>query len=524
MQRSVDASARAFAEISRTVAGGASSYARLRAGAQLVVERAAGPRIWDADGNCYLDYCGGYGVNLFGHAPSFVWDAVRDVVARTGFQLAIPHQLDGEVGELVTELVPGIEQLRYAGSGTEATQAAVRLVRAVTGRDVILKFDGHFHGWADHLCTGWSPGSAARPGRPDSAGVPADSLGNVWVLRGGDLDDVREAVEAAGSRLAGVILEPVTGSGGLVVPEQAYLAGLLQSVRDAGGLVIFDEVMTGFRVARGGAQELLGATPDVTVLGKIIGGGFALAAFGGSREVMRIEADNRVVRRHHHGLARGARSRAGGAGTATRGAGAVRPARTALGEACRRDRGGHDGSRSPRARAPDRLDVAALLRPAPGRRAALGRGSSGAPGSRSLRRLLRCNRGARHLRPSLCARPLVRVDGPLRRRHRRDDRGRRRRARGDRLRPGLTPPRAGGAAGLCPAKATRGRWPQKRSTLRMPSCASISSKPRFTSSSVRRWESSASTSISPASQRSTSSGTCVRPLTPPKESRSPGGR
>ena len=171
----------------------------------------------------------------------------------------------------------------------------MRLVRAVTGRDVILKFEGHFHGWADHLCTGWSPGSAARPGRPDSAGVPADSLGNVWVLRGGDLDDVREAVEAAGSRLAGVILEPVTGSGGLVVPEPAYLAGLLQSVRDAGGLVIFDEVMTGFRVARGGAQELLGATPDVTVLGKIIGGGFALAAFGGSREVMRIEADNRVV-------------------------------------------------------------------------------------------------------------------------------------------------------------------------------------------------------------------------------------
>ena len=115
MQRSVDASARAFAEISRTVAGGASSYARLRAGAQLVVERAAGPRIWDADGNCYLDYCGGYGVNLFGHAPSFVWDAVRDVVARTGFQLAIPHQLDGEVGSS--------SQSSYRASSNCATQA-----------------------------------------------------------------------------------------------------------------------------------------------------------------------------------------------------------------------------------------------------------------------------------------------------------------------------------------------------------------------------------------------------------------
>ena len=286
---------RSFAEISRTVAGGESSYARLRSGGQLVIERAAGSRIWDADGNVYLDYCGGYGVNLFGHAPAFVWEEVQAVVACTGFQLAIPHALYGEVGELVVELVPGIEQLRYASTGTEATQAAVRLARAATGRDLILKFEGHFHGWADHLCTGWSPGSAANPGRPDSPGIPPQALAGVWVLPYGDLDAVREAVDAAGDRLAGAILEPVTGSGGLIVPEPAYLDGLVGAVRSAGGLVIFDEVMTGFRVARGGAQELLGVIPDVTVLGKIIGGGFALAAFGGSRELMRIEAENRVV-------------------------------------------------------------------------------------------------------------------------------------------------------------------------------------------------------------------------------------
>ena len=297
-------------------------------------------------------------------------------VARTGFQLAIPHRLYGEVGELVAGLVPGIEQLRYAGSGTEATQAAVRLVRAATGRDLILKFEGHFHGWADHLCTGWSPAAPPGPGRPDSAGVPPAALGNVWVLPFGDLDAVREAVEAAGSRLAGVILEPVTGSGGLVVPEPALPRRRCWSrVRGAGGLMIFDEVMTGFRVARGGAQELFGVTPDVTVLGKIIGGGFALAAFGGSREVMRIEAENRVV----HG------------GTTTGSPVSLAAARavlarlrdepelydrleTRVGEAGRRDRGGHGRRRRGRARAPDRLDAAALLLRAPGGGATLGGG------------------------------------------------------------------------------------------------------------------------------------------------------
>src|SRR4029453_13666646 len=136
----------------------------------------------DADGNEYLDYCGGYGVNLFGHHPAFVWEAVQDTVARTGVHIAFPHGLAGEVGELLAGLVPGLEQLRYAASGTEATQAAIRLVRAATGGEVILKFEGHYHGWADHLCTGWSATSAGRPGAPDSAGVPGSSVEAVWVL------------------------------------------------------------------------------------------------------------------------------------------------------------------------------------------------------------------------------------------------------------------------------------------------------------------------------------------------------
>ena len=293
--RPLRASRDAFERISRTVAGGESSYARLRAGAPLVIESAAGARIRDADGNEYLDYCGGYGVNLFGHQAGFVWEAVQEAVARTGAHTAFPHRLAGEVGELVTELVPGIAQLRYAASGTEATQAAIRLVRAATERDVILKFEGHYHGWADHLCTGWSAGSTRRPGAPDSAGVPASSLEAVWVLPYNDPLALAEAVAAAGPRLAGVILEPVAGSAGLLRPDPAYLDTLVGTVRAAGGLVIFDEVMTGFRVAAGGAQELLGVTPDVTVLGKILGGGLGLAAFGGSVELMRLEAENHVV-------------------------------------------------------------------------------------------------------------------------------------------------------------------------------------------------------------------------------------
>ena len=284
-----------FARIAGTVAGGESSYARLRAGGQLVMERATGARIWDVDGNAYLDYCGGYGVNLFGHAPAFVLDAVRETAERIGVHVAYPHRLAGEVGELVVALVPGIEQLRYAASGTEATQAAVRLVRAATGRDLILKFEGHYHGWADHLCAGLSAGSAARPARPDSAGVPDAALGAVWVLPYNDPDALHGALDAAGERLAGVIFEPVTGSGGLLRPTAQFLDALVSGVRSAGGLVVLDEVMTGFRLAPGGAQELLGLRPDVTVLGKVVGGGFGLAAFGGSRELMRIEAENRVV-------------------------------------------------------------------------------------------------------------------------------------------------------------------------------------------------------------------------------------
>jgi glutamate-1-semialdehyde 2,1-aminomutase len=285
----------AFDEIARYVAGGESSYARLRAGQELVIDRASGATIRDLDGNTYIDYCMGYGVNLFGHAAAFVWEAVEETVGRLGWHIAFPHRLAGEVAELIAEMVPGIEQVRFANSGTEATQAAVRLARAATGRELVIKFEGHYHGWADHLAAGSGGGSVSRPARPDSAGIPAGVMESLWTVPWNDPAALAEAIEAAGDRLAAVICEVVPGSGGVLEPRPGFLEELVSGVRAAGALVIFDEVMTGFRLAAGGAQERYGITPDITTLGKVLGGGMAVAAFGGSRELMRWEAENRVV-------------------------------------------------------------------------------------------------------------------------------------------------------------------------------------------------------------------------------------
>jgi glutamate-1-semialdehyde 2,1-aminomutase len=291
----MSASAHLFTEIARTVAGGETSYDRLRAGNPLVVDHASGARIVDADGHGYIDYCGGFGVNLFGHAPAFVLEAIGSAVRDLGLHIAFPHRGYGVVGELLAAMVPGVEQVRFANSGTEATQAAVRLARAATGRDLIIKFEGHYHGWADHLATGWGPATAARPGRPESPGIPEDALRLVWVVPWNDEDALRSTIDAAGDRLAGAICELVLGSGGLVEPRPGYLATLCSLVREGGGLVIFDEVLTGLRLGTGGAAARFGVTADITTLGKVLGGGTALAAFGGSANVMRLEAENRVV-------------------------------------------------------------------------------------------------------------------------------------------------------------------------------------------------------------------------------------
>ena len=239
------------------MAGGESSYARLRSGDPVVVERAEGPRIWDPDGNAYLDYCGGYGVNLFGHNPAFVWEAVERDGRALGVHIAFPHRLYGVVGELVASLVPGVEQLRYANSGTEATQAALRLLRGATGRDVVIVFEGHYHGWADPVAATAGPRSPPGLGRRSvergrsAAGRPVER----------PVAALDEAIAEVGDRLAGSLCEVVPGSGGLVEPAPGYLDHLCAVRARAGGLVAFDEVMTGFRLAPGGAQQRFGIDP-----------------------------------------------------------------------------------------------------------------------------------------------------------------------------------------------------------------------------------------------------------------------
>jgi glutamate-1-semialdehyde 2,1-aminomutase len=283
-----------FQEIARWVAGGETSYARQMGVFPLVIARSEGPFLYDEDGRRYIDYCCGYGVNLFGHNPPWLVEAVFQTIRTMGPHFAFPHRLYAEVGERIARFFPSIEQVRFANSGTEAVMAAVRLARAITGRPGLLKFEGAYHGWADPVCVGWGgsgPGSSA----PESAGVLPEAVAHVWVCPFNDLEAARACMEAHGREIAAILVEPILGSGGLLTPLPGFLEGLRALADRWGALLIFDEVLTGFRVAPGGAQALYGVRPDLTVLGKILGGGFALAAFGGPRELMKPVAEGRVV-------------------------------------------------------------------------------------------------------------------------------------------------------------------------------------------------------------------------------------
>lgn len=283
-----------FQEIARWVAGGETSYARQMGTFPLVIARSEGPFLYDEDGRRYIDYCCGYGVNLFGHNPPWLVEAVCQTIRTMGPHFAFPHRLYAEVGERIAAFFPSIEQVRFANSGTEAVMAAVRLARALTGRPGLVKFEGAYHGWADPVCVGWGPSDPEAPA-PESAGVLPDAVAHVWVCPFNDLEAVRACMEAHGREIAAILVEPVLGSGGLLTPAPGFLEGLRALADRWGALLIFDEVLTGFRVAPGGAQALYGVRPDLTVLGKILGGGFALAAFGGPRELMRPVAEGRVV-------------------------------------------------------------------------------------------------------------------------------------------------------------------------------------------------------------------------------------
>lgn len=246
--------------------------------------RGQGPLLWDADGRAYIDYVGSWGPAILGHAHPAVVAAVKAQADR-GLGFGAPTELELEMAELLCRLVPSMEQVRLVSSGTEATMSAIRLARGYTGRSRIVKFEGCYHGHGDALLV--KAGSGALTfGQPSSAGVPEETVAHTLVLAYNDTQALEEAFARLGGEIAAVIVEPIAGNMNLVLPRLSFLQRLRALCSQHGALLIFDEVMTGFRVGLGGAQGLFGLQPDLTTLGKVIGGGLPVAAFGGRRQIM----------------------------------------------------------------------------------------------------------------------------------------------------------------------------------------------------------------------------------------------
>ena len=257
-------------------------------GEPFVVARGEGARIWDADGNEYIDYVLSWGPLVLGHAAPVVLDALRETMMR-GTSFGIPTGLEITLAELVRERMPHVEMMRFVSSGTEATMSALRLARAATGRDMLLKFDGCYHGHGDSFLVRAGSGVATL-GLPNSPGVP-DALAALTLTSPfNDMQAVGEVFKAHGDRIAAIFVEPVVGNAGFIAPDAEFLPALRRLATDHGALLVFDEVMTGFRVAPGGAAEYYGVTPDLTTLGKVIGGGLPVAAYGGRRDLMELVA------------------------------------------------------------------------------------------------------------------------------------------------------------------------------------------------------------------------------------------
>jgi glutamate-1-semialdehyde 2,1-aminomutase len=276
-----------FAEALKYIPGGVNSPVRaFRAvgGQPFFVNKAKGARVWDVDGNEYVDYVGTWGPAILGHAHPKIIQAVRQA-AQAGTSFGIPNPFEVTMAKLICSLVPSVQKVRMCNSGTEATMSAIRLARGFTKRDKIIKFDGCYHGHADSLLV--KAGSGALTfGNPDSAGVPAAFTQHTIVLPYNDTEAVKSAFAANQGQIAGIILEPVPGNAGLYLPKSGYLEFLREVSCANGALLIFDEVMTGFRLAEGGAQERFGITPDLSCFGKVIGGGLPVGAFGGRAEIM----------------------------------------------------------------------------------------------------------------------------------------------------------------------------------------------------------------------------------------------
>ena len=287
MSRSADL----FDRAKRVMPGGVSSPVRaFRAvgGTPFFVARAEGPRLTDADGNSYLDYVCSWGPLILGHAHPAVLDAIR-AAAERGWSYGAPCEAEVELAELVRCRMPSVEVVRFVNSGTEATMSAVRLARAATRRDLVLKFAGCYHGHADGFLVKAGSGVATL-GLPDSPGVPRALAELTLTVPFNDVGAVEDVFRRRGGEIAAVIVEPYVGNAGFIAPEPAFHPALRALCDRHGALLVFDEVMTGFRVAAGGAQQRLGVRPDLTALGKIIGGGMPVGAYGGRAELMRLVA------------------------------------------------------------------------------------------------------------------------------------------------------------------------------------------------------------------------------------------
>lgn len=294
MQRTL--SEKAYKEALRYIPGGVNSPVRaLRnvGAAPLFVKKANKATFTDVDGNTFIDYCLSWGVFILGHNHPAVNKAVKRGVD-LGSSYGIPSLQETQLAKLVTELVPSVERVRFVSSGTEAVMSAVRVARGYTGRNILLKFDGCYHGHADHLLVSAGSGAAGLKAS-SSAGVPADFVKQTLSIPFNDVDALREAFKHYGSDIAAVILEPVAANMGVVVPPIAYLQALREITKQYDSLLIFDEVITGFRLALGGAQQRFGIRPDLSTFGKILGGGYPAAAFGGRADIMAVLAPDGPV-------------------------------------------------------------------------------------------------------------------------------------------------------------------------------------------------------------------------------------
>jgi glutamate-1-semialdehyde 2,1-aminomutase len=301
MTRSQELFARAQSHLAGGVGSGTRSPRAGWAPAPIYVAEASGSHVTDVDGTTYVDYQMGQGPLILGHRPPELLAAVTAAINERGSHLALCHELEGQAADAVAARIPSIDLLRFGNSGTECVQYALRFARAATGRRLIVRFEGHYHGWSDAIHFSAHPaladaGPADRPlAVPGSTGMAGEVAEGLLILPWNDSAVVEAAFAAHGDEIAAVITEPIMGNGGGILPRAGYLERLRELTRDAGSFLIFDEVLTGFRVGPGGAQALFGIDPDLTILAKAVGGGFPVAVVGGTRDAMAVVSEGRTM-------------------------------------------------------------------------------------------------------------------------------------------------------------------------------------------------------------------------------------